>query len=268
MLDTRQYDRSITDLYWNTEYIDAIANDAGRSMMGSRQENWFYNQLSASANRGARWRVIGSQTVFSRVNESVAYGNVSPFDVDAWDGYLSNRNRTLSHLTNNNIGNNIVISGDSHASWVSDLVWLGNSNYSSSAGNGALGVEFAGSAVTSPCPYGQNITIAAANNFSRALTNANEELQWQDLYYRGYFELQIGYDEVNASFFGIPNIKNANADEISLANFTVKSGENRLQRPVGGGIVESGSLKGGLVTQTNITNNTATGQYRITGAKL
>lgn len=48
--------------YWNTGYIHQISNDAGRSMMGSRQENWFYNQLGESANRGARWRVIGSQT--------------------------------------------------------------------------------------------------------------------------------------------------------------------------------------------------------------
>ena len=40
MLDTRQYDRSITDLYTNTDYIYQISNDAGRTMMGSRQENW------------------------------------------------------------------------------------------------------------------------------------------------------------------------------------------------------------------------------------
>lgn len=31
-------------------------------MMGSRQENWFYNQLIESAQRKATWRVIGSQT--------------------------------------------------------------------------------------------------------------------------------------------------------------------------------------------------------------
>jgi alkaline phosphatase D len=29
MLDTRQYDRSITDLYCNTDYVHAISNDAG-----------------------------------------------------------------------------------------------------------------------------------------------------------------------------------------------------------------------------------------------
>ena len=62
MLDTRQYDRSITDLYWNTNYVHALSNDAGRSMMGSRQENWFYSQLIQSKKRGAAWRVVGSQT--------------------------------------------------------------------------------------------------------------------------------------------------------------------------------------------------------------
>jgi len=182
------------------------------------------------------------------------------------DGYQSNRNRTLNHLTQNNIGNNIVISGDSHASWVSDLVWLDHANYSSATGAGGLGVEFAGSAVSSPCPYGQNITVAQANNYSDWLEMANPELHWNDLYYRGYFELQISYDEVNASYFGMPTIINRNPDEISLANFTVKSGENRLQRPIAGGVAESGSLKGGVIKETNITNNTATGLYFISHA--
>ncbi len=141
MLDTRQYDRSITDLYWNTHYVHEISNDAGRSMMGSRQENWFYGQLIASKQRAATWRVIGSQTVFSRINESIAYGNVDPLDYDAWDGYQANRNRTFQTLYDNNINNNIVISGDSHANWVSDLVWLDNHSYDPTTGNGSIGVE-------------------------------------------------------------------------------------------------------------------------------
>lgn len=118
MLDTRQYDRSITDLYWNTDYVHEISNDAGRSMMGSRQENWFYSSIIASKNRGAAWRLIGSQTVFSKLNESLAYGNDNPLDYDAWDGYQANRNRTFKTLYDNDIGNNIMLAGDSHASWV------------------------------------------------------------------------------------------------------------------------------------------------------
>ncbi|KAL8713113.1 MAG: hypothetical protein Q9220_002634 [cf. Caloplaca sp. 1 TL-2023] len=265
MLDTRQYDRSITDLYWNTHYINQISDDAGRSMMGSRQENWFFNQLISSKQRGAAWRVIGSQTVFSRINESIAYGNVDPFDFDAWDGYKSNRNRTFQTLYDNNIGNNIVVSGDSHANWVSDLVWLDHTPYDPSTGGGSIGVEFAGSAVSSPSPAGQNISIAAANLASKALIAANRELQWSELYYRGYFELHISQESVNASYFGLPTVVNRNPNEISLANFTVLSGANALYRdPVpAGGVVENGALKGGQTVQTNLTNSTATGLYFI-----
>jgi alkaline phosphatase D len=139
MLDTRHYDRSITDLYWNTDYVHEISNDGGRSMMGSRQELWFYNQLIQSYKRGATWRIIGSQTgefpmktlrefltrssVFSRLNESLAYGDEDPLDYDAWDGYQANKNRTLKTLYDNNIPNNIMLSGDSHAVSSQRSVW-------------------------------------------------------------------------------------------------------------------------------------------------
>ena len=200
MLDTRNYDRSITDLYWNTDYISNIANDAGRSLMGSRQENWMYRTLSDSAKRGATWRVVGSQIIFSHVDLSKVSNN--PVNYDAWDGYQSNKNRTLHHLYSNNIENNIFLAGDSHASWVSDLVWLDEKEYDSATGKGSIGVEFAGSAVSSPCPFGQNITLANANNYSSIIQSSNSEMHWQDLYYRGYYELHFTKDEVVANFFG------------------------------------------------------------------
>jgi alkaline phosphatase D len=271
MLDTRQYDRSITDLYWNTDYVHEIANDAGRTLMGSRQENWFYNKLSESSKRGATWRIIGNQIVFSRINESFAYGNTNPLDYDAWDGYQSNRNRTLSHLYDNKIDNTIFLAGDSHASWVSDLVWLDTHPYDPKTGSGSIGVEFAGSAVSSPCPYGQNITLANANLYSSYLTAANQELQWQDLYYHGYYEISVAKDAVHASFFGMPTIATRNGYEISLANFTVLSGQNRLQRTngvVAGGLAESGSLKYGSIFGANVTNDTATGRHFISSYQV
>ena len=40
MLDTRNYDRSITTAGWNDEYIAEIANDASRTLMGGVQEQW------------------------------------------------------------------------------------------------------------------------------------------------------------------------------------------------------------------------------------
>lgn len=45
MLDTRNYDRSITTLGWNDHYITKLLNHAGRTLMGSLQENWYVANL-------------------------------------------------------------------------------------------------------------------------------------------------------------------------------------------------------------------------------
>jgi alkaline phosphatase D len=264
MLDTRNYDRSITDLYWNTDYVHEISNDTGRSLMGSRQENWFYRQLIESNKRGATWRVIGSQIVFSRLNESLALGNENPLNYDSWDGYLANKNRTLKTLYDNKINNNILLSGDSHASWVADLAWLDEKPYNYTTGDGAIGVEFGGSAVTSPCPAGANISIAAADLGSQWLVGANQELHYSDLYYRGYYELHFSHDQVEANYFGLPTVVTRNPYEIPIANFTVKNGANKLTRPVGGGKSFSGALKFGNNTQTNISKSLADQYYEHT----
>ncbi|KAI0403450.1 PhoD-like phosphatase [Xylaria palmicola] len=265
MLDTRQYDRSITDVYWNTHYLSDIYNDAGRSMMGPRQEAWFYRTLQDSAKRGATWRVIGNQVVFSRINTSLSSGLETPFNYDQWDGYQANRNRTFHTLYESNIGNNIFLAGDSHASWVSDLVWLDEHPYDPATGDGSLGVEFAGSAVSSPSPAGQNVTLQQAQVGSAAFTAINAELQWQEFYYRGYYELSVSHERVDAAYFGIPSTRLRSGVEISLANFTVLAGANKLHRENGaaavGGVVEAGSLKGGKVVQNNITFDTETGKW-------
>ncbi|KAI9671500.1 MAG: hypothetical protein M1817_003551 [Caeruleum heppii] len=259
MLDTRNYDRGITDLYWNTDYINSISNDASRTLMGGRQENWFYDQLSSSKERGAAWRIIGNQVIFSRMNLSIAFSEENPLNYDAWDGYQANKNRTLKHLYDNEIDNTIFLAGDSHASWVSDLVWLGEKTYDPVTGEGSIGVEFAGTAVSSPSPFGQNITLNRANNASTWIVNANTELQWQDLYYRGYFELSIDYDAVKADFFGIPDVRTRSGREIKLATFEVLTGENKLRRnpTVGGGEAESGFLKAGRIVETNMSMDTS-----------
>ena len=164
-----------------------------------------------------------------------------------------------------------MISGDSHLNWVSDLVWLDAASaasgpndmalnvppYDNTTGAGSIGVEFAGTAVSSPSPYGQNITLANANNISRILVADNDELQWQEAYYRGYFELHVTKDSVNASYFGLPTIVNRNPFEIPLANFSVASGANQLMRPVAGGSAENGALAVGSVVMTNATNDTS-----------
>ncbi|KAL9594562.1 MAG: hypothetical protein Q9219_006965 [cf. Caloplaca sp. 3 TL-2023] len=254
VLDTRNYDRSITDLTWNSDYIDLILDDASRSLMGSAQENWFYRQLSESAARGATWRVIGNQIIFSRIIEGFGVNG------DNWNGYTANRNRTLKHLYDNNIGNNIFLAGDSHQNWVSDLTWLGEKPYDETSGSGGVGVEFAGTAVSST---GNRKPLGGTDADARARIAQNPVLQWQDGYYRGYFLMNVGRDRIETQFFGSPSVATRNPYDLPLANFTVLAGGNRLERPVAGGSVETGSLRGGNVEHSNLTLNTASGEWEV-----
>ncbi|CAE6456511.1 unnamed protein product, partial [Rhizoctonia solani] len=68
MLDTRNYDRDITDVYYNTKFVDSIHKGENRSIMGVKQEKWLEQQLLNSKSRGAVWRVIGQQVVFTQLN--------------------------------------------------------------------------------------------------------------------------------------------------------------------------------------------------------
>ncbi|OBZ69218.1 Alkaline phosphatase D [Grifola frondosa] len=238
MLDTRQYDRDITDLYYNTEAINEIASVNNRSLMGTAQENWFYDTLSSSKERGAIWRIVGQQIVFTQLNE---FGE---FDVDAWDGYRANRNRVLDHLYNNEISNTVILSGDSHANWVSDLAHPNDTiHYNMTSGDGAIGVEFAGTAVTSPSSFGSGIAPTAADVISQQLLALNTDLQWSEGSYRGFFTLTIDPNTVNATYFAMSNISNPNLDGFASASFIVKAGANKLTRPVAGGTVAAGVLK-------------------------
>ncbi|KAM4054509.1 phoD-like phosphatase domain-containing protein [Hirsutella rhossiliensis] len=259
MLDTRNYDRSITTLGWNDHYIDLIRDDPSRTLMGSRQENWFYDSLKQSQDRGAHWRIVGNQIVFSRVFDNDK-GDMSG---DDWNGYIANRNRTLKHIFDNRISNNIFLAGDSHQNWVSDLAWLGTKAYDKKTGRGAVGVEFAGTAVTSTGQYGPIEPVAGDS--ARGMIRRNDEMQWQEGYYRGYFILHVRPGQTRAEFYGSPSVATRNPWDLPLANFTISAGQNHLDRPVANGRVESGAVRDGMVKHTNLTLNTQTGEWAVVG---
>jgi alkaline phosphatase D len=164
-----------------------------------------------------------------------------------------------------NIGNNIMLAGDSHANWVSDLVWIGEKDYNPETGEGALGAEFGGTAVSSTGPCDEDAPREKCNWLARRTARDNPELQWNEGWYRGYFELHITPERLNAYYFGTPSLQTRNGYEVSLANFTVESGANRLSRPVAGGSVEDGALQRGQgkIKMSNLTLDTNTGEYFV-----
>ncbi|KAK9760328.1 hypothetical protein K7432_015764 [Basidiobolus ranarum] len=110
MLDTRNYERVITDMYYNTKWIEAISEDPTRSLMGQHQEEWFYRELLKSQHRKAHWRLIGQQVEFNRLDYSAAIAGKF-MNADAWDGYKSARWRFFDLIERHNIQNNIILAG-------------------------------------------------------------------------------------------------------------------------------------------------------------
>lgn len=111
MLDTRVYERDITDLYYNTAEIKAIHEEDDRSLMGARQEAWFHDSLIDAQQSNVSWKVVGNQVLFAHVNYSTPTFQIN---YDAWDGYTANRERILNTIAGNKIDNLIMLAGDTH----------------------------------------------------------------------------------------------------------------------------------------------------------
>ncbi|KEP54098.1 alkaline phosphatase [Rhizoctonia solani 123E] len=226
MLDTRNYDRDLTDVYYNTKFVDSIHKGENRSIMGLKQEKWLEQQLLHSKSRGAVWRIIGQQVVFTQLNLLGAY------NLDSWDGYTANRKRVLDLLYKRKIDNTVILSGDSHANWVSDLALDPNDTitYNSTTGQGAIGVEFAGTAVSSPSPLGEGISPVVADTVSKQLVASNPDLQWSEGSWRGFFTLSIAPNNLTAKFYAMKGLNTTNTDAFVSAEFHVTAGEQSITR--------------------------------------
>ncbi|KAG6856584.1 hypothetical protein H0H87_002790 [Tephrocybe sp. NHM501043] len=130
--------------------------------------------------------------------------------------------------------------------------------YDALSGQGAIGVEFGGTAVTSTSSFGANISPADADVTSKVYVGANPELQWSEGSYRGFFTLTIDSKTLNATFYGMKNTTYSNLDSLQIANFIVKAGENKLSRPVAGGAVQAGIIKAVLDAPVSTTSTTVT----------
>ncbi|GAC76823.1 hypothetical protein PANT_22c00227 [Moesziomyces antarcticus T-34] len=244
LLDTRNFDRDLTDVYWNTDAVAAISNDTDRSLMGGKQEQWLYSGLVNSESRGATWKIVAQQIIVNWQN----YGTPSfMYNYDAWQGYRANRRRFFDTIVNNNVDNTVILAGDSHANWVYDTVpedRLNTTAYDPTTGEGSIAVEFAGTAVSSPSSYGANLTQEKYLKRAQDLVTVNRNLQWAEGGTRGYFEIEFSKDECNAQFYGYINNTNPNAPEQLIAQFNVKKGANKLTRPINYGITpSSGALQ-------------------------
>ncbi len=139
VLDTRQYrtDQPCEDGRRAPRCAGAF--DPAATMTGPAQERWLLDGLSSSR---ARWRVVPQQLpIFQR---DFTAGPERAFDMDRWDGYPAARDRILGFIAARQIPDVIVLSGDIHAFFASDL----KADYDD-ASSPTVGAEFVATSISS-----------------------------------------------------------------------------------------------------------------------
>src|SRR5688572_4869621 len=213
MLDTRSMrDKQTSDV--------ASLPDPERTILGSAQKSWMFDQLRGSQQAGTAWRLLGQQVLFSRVTPP-GWPVLSP---DAWDGYQAERDGLLDFLAAERVRDVAVLSGDLHSSWALDIPrdpWRG---YEPSTGEGSLAVELLAPAISSAPLF------ASPSMRDRAplLRTFLPHLKLLDGDNRGYVLIDVAHAQIRADWYFVPTVLERTAAETRGAGFVCERGSSRL----------------------------------------
>lgn len=204
VLDTRQFrdDQGCGDGY-QTDCPAAV--DPKRSITGGRQEKWLLEGFRRS---DARWDLLAQQVFFAQRDSDK--GPLKTVSMDAWDGYQASRDRITRGWVDAKVRNPVVLTGDVHAHWASEL----KLDYDDPTTR-SVGTELVCSSITS------------GGNGSDSGTTAHPWLQWNPHLkfqnnLRGYVSARITPEQLTADFRCVPQVRTRGADVFTRARFVVE----------------------------------------------
>ena len=211
MLDTRQYrdDQAAGDGYKDTPEADLES----RSLPGMEQERWLLDGFRQST---ARWDLLGQQVFFGR-RDSDPDPEVTKVSMDAWDGYRASRRRITQGWVDAGVRNPVVLTGDVHAHWASDL-YLDYDEQTTPVGS-----EF----ITSSISSGGDGYDSPTGEHPWSAYNPNIRF-WTNL--RGYISTTITPDSMTADYRCLPYVLEPGAPVFTRARFELTDGERGMQQ--------------------------------------
>ncbi len=196
-----------------------------RSLLGSEQERWFEDELVASQERGTRWRLVGQQVMVAQLMNP-ASSDPCALNVDGWDGYAASRERFFDAITENELDNVVVLTGDIHSSFACELARdpFDPESYDPATGAGSLAVELVTPAVTSPSIE----DLDTATTLGQVISQSSPHLKFVDLFHRGYLLLDVTPERLRAEWYHVDTIAAPSAAESLARAFEVQSGRATL----------------------------------------
>jgi len=203
-----------------------------RALLSPRQWAWLEEELSDET---GRWTLLASQVVVAPIHLLAAGALGRPLgsvggglivNSGQWDGYPGERDRLLALLARRN-GGALVLSGDLHSSWVSQL--------STDDGRGApVAAEFTVPAVSAPT-FARALAPkvrGARSALEWAIHRANPHVAWVDTASHGYVLLDVTADRVEGQWWHVDRVGKRTQAERLAATWSVKRGD---PHPVPGG---------------------------------
>lgn len=237
MLDTRQFrdDQGCGDGY----QIDCpAAVDPKRTIVGPAQERWL---LDGFRNSEARWDILGQQVFFAQRDSTE--GPVKRTSMDGWDGYVASRQRITQGWIDAGVRNPVVLTGDVHAHWASDL----KADYDDPTTQ-TVGTELVCSSITS------------GGNGSDTDVKAHPWLAWNPHLalqnnLRGYIRTTITPSEMTADFRCLDQVRAPGADAFTRATAVIEDRVPGINLTYDRGFA-SGSKRRAPATDEQITQDT------------
>jgi alkaline phosphatase D len=186
--------------------------DPARTMLGSEQEAWLAAGLRSSR---ARWNVLAQQTLMAPSTQIPIDGpDGGRFWTDGWDGYPAARQRLLDTLVQSRAANPLVLGGDVHTFYATEL--RRDFGRPVSRDNPPVATEFVGTSVTSNSrPQQRTLDYVAMN----------PHIKYGRSDRRGYMFFEITPNEARVRFMGLDEVRDPNTAQRELAAFRVADGK-------------------------------------------
>ncbi|WGM45890.1 Alkaline phosphatase D [Brevundimonas sp. NIBR10] len=212
VLDGRQY-RSPAACATATSRRGSVVGDdclerlqPERSMLGLTQEDWLYQGLGGPS---ARWTIIAQDLLAASIRQKGRNGVVGHW-TDGWDGYPATRDRLLSAIRNSPAQNPVLLGGDIHSFWTTDL----KADFADPE-SATVATEFVtGSITADPPPYAP---------FAEMLPE-NPHVKYFESRAHGFMSIAMTPDRMLTDYRAISDRRDPRATVSTLRTFAVESG--------------------------------------------
>jgi len=184
----------------------ADLQDPTRSLLGAAQERWLYDGFRRA---DATWNVLAQNLLMAPLR-ATPKSREAAWWTDTWDGYAAGRMRLLDAIDGSGLSNPLVLTGDYH-SFFSSQLHLDPTNPASKP----IAVEVAGTSITSTGPSHAGIT---------GILPDNPHVKFFDSRHRGYVSIDLTPSEATVKLQKISDRTDPRASLETLYKHGVSAG--------------------------------------------